>query len=295
MNKFNKHMHFDYLENKIVFKVSRTIFMIISFLSILAIVISIFIFFYTKIPPKKEIIIKKEYPTEPVSFKEIWNSWYEDINSMDAKFMQESQKRFEKGYTGLKSISKKEEKKNQLELSLDSLGQLFPNYWESSYETIVLGRDYFNKVTESKRVLIGEGRKKKLLETINRCQQENTKLQIVRDILNFIKKEGNNYIGDQLTLFDTYLQILNKKLNIYDNFKREIDSEYENQRVRAETQFIESKIEKDLLESRSIMIFGISIISLALMGLNLSFLAIERNTRSIKELISYRGDDGDKK
>jgi hypothetical protein len=43
------------------------------------------------------------------------------------------------------------------------------------------------------------------------------------------------------------------------------------------------------------MIFGISIISLALMGLNLSFLAIERNTRSIKELISYRGDDGDKK
>ncbi len=283
MLKKNSFYNYDKFEKKFVFKMSRTIFLLMSFLAIISITISIFMFIYSITPTIKKTVLKEEYPKSPiVSYDEIDNQ----INSLTQKLQSNQKIQFPEDQKKIKTTIA-QIKKTQLDDLLDSLKAYFSTSWEDAYNTIPLERDYFGRITESRKILLKQGLKNKLDTILIYCQEDSAKVRVVKNILAIIKKFQ---IEKRELAFTVYLSIMKNKLDNYDNAKREIDDKYSEQITLTETKYFQSKIEKDLLESRSITIFGAGIISLALIGLNLSFLAIERNTRSIKELIVQGGE-----
>lgn len=270
----------DRLEKKIIFKFSRTFFWVFTALAGLLIVISALSFLYSVVPPGKEKVVKQSYPVVPkVSYKEI-------LNEITPKEMPKQEVATTRTASENNTYSQQETQikpaKSQVEILLDSLSALFPNSWEGVFHNVETGKDIFGRVKGYQKVLTGEGAKYIVINYLYLFNSENEKIEELKEILKLIPSFNE---GQRVEALRAYTSLSRRNRRTYQIQVRNIDYEYNQKLAEAETKFIQAKVKKEALESNSIKGLGTGIVAVSLIGLILSFLAIERNTRAIKILI----------
>ncbi len=280
MSTINSIFFFDKFENKFVFKVSRTFFWIFTALAILTVVVSALSFIYSVIPPIKESVTMKPLPGEPtIAYQDVLNEITPPVPSTQPSPNYEQTPQTEQQQNYSASVPRA---KSELEILYDSLGTFFPGVWEGVYQDVPSGRDFFGRITGYQKVLVRQGLKNEVQYSLNRIQGDPSKTSIIKNMLAIIPKFENSKRERALYI---YLNLLRGKWYEYNNQIEQIKYEYGQQMSLAETKYFTAKAEKEELESKAVKGLGGGIVLIALLGLILSFLAIERNTRTIRELI----------
>jgi hypothetical protein len=278
MSTNNSVFFFDKFENKFVFKISRTFFWIFTAIAILTVIISIFSLLYSIIPPGKDNVTMKTLPPEPITVP------YEDVlneinppSSLTGIVQPNTQNVQQQNYS--KPIQKI---KSETDIILDSLGAFFPGIWEGIYQNYPARHDFFGRITPPQRILVRQGLKNIVQYTLNRIKGDPSKIEILKNMTAIIPKFESSKRERALYI---YLNILRNKWSEYNNQVGQIKYEYDKQLSQAEANYLNAKSDKEELESKAIKGLGAGIVLIAILGLVLSFLAIERNTRAIRELI----------
>lgn len=285
MNKKESFIYFDQIEQKIVFRVSRTFFWIFVAIAGLTFVASIFILLYSIIPPVKEKVVKEQYPEKPkVTLEEILLAVtpppkYEEEKPQVTQLYEET----EEGHD--EPVAKYEKKVDSLELKikslLDSLGTFIKSGWGITYENYIIGYDWFGRPyygTRAKR-----GLKSDLENLLNENFELKTeRIKMLEFLIDVMHTVGE---GKREKALKVFIQLTKDKWNDYRRTINRIESDY-NMRVElANAKYTNAKLEKRDLGNKALISLGGAIVLMALVGLVLSFLAIERNTRAVKELL----------
>lgn len=293
MNKLKTFLHFDQIEQKVVFQVSRTFFWIFVAIAGLSFVAAVLVLLYSIIPPGKENVVKEQYPTEP---KISLNVSLEEIRA--ALTPAPSQPKYEEPSpqvsqpTEQKPVTKYKEPADNLQLKInslfDSLGTFIKSGWGITYESYITGYDWFGRPSYGQRAK--SGLRSDLENILNKYfeskQERITKLEFLIDVM---RQVGADKREKALSIF---IRSTKNKWMDYRNAKNEyrsaidrIESDYSNRLASAEAEYTFAKLEKADLSNKALMSIGSAIALVALVGLILTFLAIERNTRAVKELL----------
>jgi hypothetical protein len=170
----------------------------------------------------------------------------------------------------------------KLKVLLDTLGTYFPGTWEPVYERRPSERDWFGRVVAWERYLVKPGIQTGVERILDRYSDIQKKIQIVQKMIEICKKVEEN---DRMRGIEVFADLMRKKFKDYEYQVREITAENERREAEAESRFAAEKSERWLLNKTGKMGLGSSFVAIALFGLVLCFLAIERNTRAIQELI----------
>jgi len=281
MSKSKTFFHFDQIEQKVVFRVSRTFFWIFVAIVGLSIVAAVFVLLYSIIPPGKEDVVKEQYPEEPkVTLEEILVAVtppppppkYEEPTPQVTQPPEQPVTKYEEPVDSL-----------QLKINtlLDSIGTFVKSGWGIIYESYIIGYDWFGRPsyeTREKRGLRTD--LENLLGEYFESKQE--KIAILEFLIDIMHQVGEDRREKALRFF-----IRNTK-DKWKDYRRDIDrieSDYNIRLASAEAEYASAKFEKAELSKKALMSIGSAIVLIALVGLILCFLAIERNTRAVKELL----------
>lgn len=281
MSKLKTFLHFDQIEQKVVFQVSRTFFWIFVAIAGLSFVAAVLVLLYSIIPPGKENVVKEQYPGEPkVTLEEI----------LAAVTPQPSPPKYEEPKTQVtqspeKAVTKYEEPVDSLQLKInvliDSLGTFVKSSWGITYESYITGYDWFGRPTYGTRAIRGlRTNFENILNEYFELKQE--KITILEFLINVMHKVGQDRRENALRYF---IRFTNDKWNEYRRAIKRIESDYSFRLASVEAEYENSKFEKTKLSNQALMSIGFAIVLIALVGLILCFLAIERNTRAVKELL----------
>ncbi|KAF0139341.1 MAG: hypothetical protein FD122_3335 [Stygiobacter sp.] len=294
MSKLKTFLHFDQIEQKVVFQVSRTFFWIFVAIAGLSFVAAVLVLLYSIIPPGKEDVVKEQYPTEPrvslnVSLEEIRAAVtptppqpkYAEPAPQVTQPAKQSQ-----------PVTKYKEPVDNLQLKIntlvDSLGTFIKSGWGITYESYITGYDWFGRPSYGQRVKRGlRSDLENILNEYFQAKQERiTRLEFLIDVMRQIETDKRE------KALSFFIRSMKNKWIDYRNAKNEyrtaidrIESDYNNRLASAEAEYAFAKLEKTDLSNKALMSIGSAIVLVALVGLILTFLAIERNTRAVKELL----------
>jgi hypothetical protein len=275
----------DNLEKDIVFKVSRVFFWIFTGVGLLTFIVSIFVLLYTIIPSIKGNAEIQTLPKEPeITFNDI----LKEITPVEYVETKETEKLKSKTTLDNQEVSKNyfdplETKFNSL---LDSLKKFFPDKWEPIYRSYELGRDFYGRVTGYGQYLAEEGMKTIVIRFLTRYDSKDKQIGVLQDIIQIIEKIDS---AKREKAFYAYFNVVERKWNDYQNAVDQIQYQNAMNVQEVEMEYTASVAKKVSL--RELAKYGLAgaIVLVALFGLILAFLAIERNTRAIKQLIESRG------
>lgn len=287
----NKFFYFDKIEQKFVFTLSRGFFWIFIIISSITIITGIFVFLYSIIPPGKKHIIKADYPEKPtLSYEEI----IAEIKPPEITKQEPTESQSYTEYTETESGHISEEHvvtKNPLEIKyenlIDSLGSLIKTDWAATYESYIAGYDWFGRpiyTTQQRR-----GIKSDLIRLLESNYPElEDKVKLLENLISIIEKIEQQ---QRVKAIKYAIKSLNNKWKTYHQTINQIENEYNRELMEAEAEYNNKVAEKKALSMYSLTSVGGAIVIIALVGLILNSLAIERNTRAIKELIQSQREE----
>jgi len=267
--------NFETAEKKIVFRVSRIFFWILVAMGGLVFVSSVLVFLYSIIPPSKEKVVLEDFPQKPdVTIAEV-------MEALKPKVVQEVYKAPEvvKEITPPPPPDPLTQKLNNL---MDSLAVFFPGKWEPVYERRATRHDWFGRPVEWGRFMVREGMKYYVQELLSRFDEKELQISLVQKMIELCKNLEEEKRG---TGIKTLVNILNEKIQDYNYQIHLINARNDERLSSAELMYNQDRNEKKLLSEKAQIGIGGSIVAVALLGLVLCFLAIERNTRAIRDLI----------
>lgn len=262
MKKMQQVSELDKIERKLVFRVSRGFFWIYVTLACLAFIGAIIVLVYSVIPASERDVLKGEYPPKPqITQEEIILSLSTKPKSQDQQVNQynsyEGEQQTNQNYDNQEPIQI-DVKKERINLLLDSLRTFIPSYGTRYDFERVLGK-YF------------------------KTDQE--KISTLDFIISLIQRVEEDKRDMALRYFITSVY---DKWEPYMNARRNIDSNYDMEIIQAKNEYEKTRANKEKSLMISFYIMGGALIIIALVGLILSFLAIERNTRAVKELLEQQ-------
>ena len=276
----DKSFFFDKLEKKFVFKISRTFFWIVTAGTVLTIITSLLLLFYSFVPPDKEEVKIQSPPEIPkISYEELINHLQPQLPSED--LIKQKEIKVKPSDITLREIPI-EIKKSKLEILLDSLGTYFPSAWEPIYKQYATSMDFSGRVTGYRKEFVSYGIKIKVERFLKIFSNDTIRMQVLTDVLNILPKID---VADRKRAMESYINLWEIKWNKYNNDLEEIRIENDSRISQAEAQYLNDKFEKEKLEDYALKGLAGGIALIAFLGLFLSLLAIERNTRMINELI----------
>lgn len=270
------------VEEKYVFNVSRSVFAIIVAVSSILFTIAVFVLLYSWIPPSKDEVYKSAYPEEQkISTDEIV------LNFQPTKNEIKTEAESPKDVSGEKPPPSEEYKETvdslqiRLNLAMDSLRALVGNGWYGGYEQYVAYYDYFNRPVYSGRYT--SGLYDKFYDHLDKYTGSKTERIEVIDFL--IKTLNRIDAKNRLNAVKYYMKLKRNRASDRQQQIDAIENEYYNKISMAEAKYEEESSKKSELNAKAQLgiVGGIGII--AIVGLILCLLAIERNTRAVRELL----------
>lgn len=276
---------FDKLEKKFVFKVSRTFFWIITTLTVLTIVTSLMLLTYSFIPPVKEEVEEQLSPPKPfISYDEIMNELIPQLPTNDLTEQKQIKIKKQQSNTTPLDIPIKN-KKSDLDILLDSLGTYFPSSWEASYRNYPTSLDFSGRVTDYRKELVSYGLKNKVEFFLKILDDDANKIYVLKNMLSVITKIE---VTERTRAIESYVNLLESKWNKYQNDLEKIRIENNERTLQAEERYVSAKIYKQELENNALKGLIGGTVLIAFLGMFLGLLAIERNTRALRELIEEK-------
>jgi len=279
----NNKRDIDFLERKVVFRISRIISWILLGIGGLGFIVSFFFLLFSLFPPTKERVAKPELPPKvTIDLSEI-----ERVITPPPpkeKKMAENKVPKEKIKPTPPPPSPQEV---ALKAKIDTLASYFPPdkfTWKTVYKKVVIRSDAWgNPVEWGKRVevwgldnyLIGEYGILKLYPEIEE------KIDVVDELIGIISKIP---VEKRKKALKAYVSLRKKKERERKREIARIKKYIENQRYKAEIKYLAKKAKKAKTRMKALIAFGVAFVSVAIWGLFLVFLAIERNTRAIQEM-----------
>jgi hypothetical protein len=265
----------DKLENNLVFNFSRIFFWLIALLVIIATIISIGALIYSFVPPQKENIPFLVEPKLPIIS-------YDKIKTqlIPQPSYNEKIEKTKKEVTN-KNIANDDMQVNEVKILMDSLGQYFPNSWDGIYNNKPSAKDYYGNGIDYKKILVRSGLKNEV-ENFIKGADDSIKIHVIKNILGIIP----NFEGDKrekaLRLF---FNICLETWTNYTNDVGRIIKENKEIELQKDKKFRNDLADKANLKTQALIAIGSGIILFGMLGLYLSFLSIERNTRILKNYL----------
>jgi len=281
MSKLKNILRFDKIEQKLVFRVSRTFFWIFVTIAGLSFVAAVFVLLYSIIPPGKEDVVKEQYPSKPkVTLEEVMAA----INP-PPPVQKYEEKDTQVPQPPKQEETKYEERADTLQLKInkliDSLGTFVKSGWGTTYENYIAGYDWFNNPVYETRAKRGlRSNFENILSEFFESKQE--KITTLEFLIQVMQKVGEDKCENALRYF---MRSTKDKWTHYREAVNKIESDFNLGIATAEAEYANAKLEKIDLSNKALMSIGSAIVLIALVGLILCFLAIERNTRAVKELL----------
>lgn len=296
MNKEKNFIHFDQIEQKLVFRISRTFFWIFVAVAGVAVIAAIVVLLYSIIPPSKQEVVKESYPSEPVlslevTIDEIMAALVPEPTPPKPTVYDESKPRVTqptKEEPTVKYVKPVDSLQLKIDLLLDSIGTYMKSGWGTSYESQISHYDWFGRPVYTQ--IAKRGLKSDLQSILNEYfegkMEKIGKLEFLINVMQQMPAENREkairyYIKSVKNKWNTYQSSMNE----FNRTINRIESDYNYRLASAEAEYYNAKLEKAELGNKSLISLGGGIVIIALFGLILCFLAIERNTRAVKELL----------
>lgn len=279
---------FDFLEKKIVFQISRIFFWVLCAIGGVAFIVSVVLFLYNIIPPIKESVAQPPTPSEvTVSLAEIEKAIAPPPKPKKEKPV-EVAKTTEKPREE-KPVEKPKPPPDPLQLALeaqiDTLKSYFPSdkfTWTTVYGKVPAWTDYWGVVREWKTVVKVYGLDRHLNRVLELYGDKTKKIEVVKELISIIAQIT---VEDRANALEAYANLRRRKENEREDKIEDIRREVEYKRRMAEAKYVAEKVKKAKDAEKSLRFIGGSFISIAIIGLFLCFLAIERNTRMLQALL----------
>jgi hypothetical protein len=281
---------FEFLEKKVVFQISRIFFWILCAIGCVAFIVSLILFLYNIIPPVKESVAQPKLPLEvTISSAEI------------EKAIAPPKPKEEKPVEVAKPSEEKEVEPEEeevkpkppppdplqvsLEAKIDTLKSYFPAdkfTWTTVYGKEPAWTDYWGVVREWKTVVKVYGLDRNLNRVLDLYGDKKKKIEIVTELIGVIAQIP---VDDRAKALEAYGRIRSRKEDARNDEINRIKREAEYKRSTAEAKYLKVKAEKAVGVGKALRYLGGAFVSIALVGLFLCFLAIERNTRMLQALL----------
>lgn len=272
---------FAFIEKKLIFGISRDFFRGLCMLAGLALVLSIVSLIYNIIPPIREKIIQPPLPAEiSIDLSEIEKIMIPPVST--ATKIEPSK---------AVPIVKKEEKPEvdtlqiTVDAYLDTLKSLFPQEkytWKSAYRKVAVDWDWWGNPIEYKRIAEIKGIDRYVYSVLELYSDKSKKVDVLKEMIKII---GQVPVDKRGKIIDIYADLRQKKERERQSEIKKIKRKFEEQQYSAESKYLREKRKKETRTKLSLMIFGGAFICIAISGLFLCLLAIERNTRLLQKFI----------
>lgn len=283
----NRKKRFDLFETKLVFKISRVFFWILVSLVGIGFICSFLVFLYSIFPPIKERVEEPNLPFETtLTIAEIESSIAPQPKiekkqpEVKVKITYEKAKAEKKP----KAIAPPDPFLAELNKKIDTLKFHFPTdkfNWEDVSQRVVVAKDAWGNPTKWATRIKIYGLKRHLNKVLRTYDKTKKKVDVVKELISIIPQINEDDRGKAL---EAYANIRIKKERARQNEINRIISGVKSKKYSANAKYLRAKGIKAQLRTKSLISFGGSIVSVAILGLFLVFLAIERNTRAIKAM-----------
>jgi len=280
---------FDLLEKRLVFSVSRVFFWILCGAAALGFAAAVVMFLFNAVPPAKSKVAKPQEPAEvTVTAADIENvlkpSQPEQARPPEAGSKQASAapKSAQEQATG-QTVS--DPQAALLKAKLDTLGSYFPadKYtWETTYGDRPVEYDYWHNVTRTERYVQRYGLDQYVTQFLQVYEDTPAKIKVVGELTAIIAKVP---VDDRDQALVAYSRLRRDMENERQTEIGRSESAYQMRRAEAEAKYAEAKLRK-AAGLRDALKYALGAFTgVALIGLFLCFLAIERNTRALTALL----------
>lgn len=290
-NQQTKKGPFELLEKKIVFVVSRIFFWVLCIIAGVGFVIAVILFLYNIIPPIKEGVAKPKMPPEiTVSLADVQEAIKPPPppapkveKPPEVAKAPETPKPTEEAKPA-PPPPPPDPLKLALDAKIDTLKSYFPESlytWATVRGRVQIRTDYWgNPIYEERIIKLGLDRHlNKVLALYDQMQQ---KINAVKEILGIIPVIAVNDRGKAL---EAWADLRTQKEKARRREIRDAEEEYESRQSVAEMKYLQAKAKKAKGLTESLRMLGAGFVGVAIIGLFLCFLAIERNTRTLQALL----------
>jgi len=279
----------DFIEKKFIFRISRGFIWVLVSIVAIGLIGSFLFLIYSLIPPIHKKVSKPELPPEPVVTLAEVDSILSPPKKKEKRGLLPERKK------ELTKKGKEEEEKKPaepdtlqpiLEAKIDKLGSYFPDekyQWKTQYRKVVVARDAWGNPTKWSTRVSRYGLNRYVYKVIENYDSKQKQINEVEKMLSMIPEIEEEKRGEALRVYTNLKErkIRNRKKRI-----KQIEREYEKATAEAIARYGQSVADKAQKRTQALMAFGGSFVSIAILGLFLVFLAIERNTRAVQELIN---------
>lgn len=279
---------FDFLEKKIVFQISRIFFWVLCAIAGVAFIVSIVLFLYNAIPPIKKTVAEPALPVEvSISLTEI-----EKAIVPPPKPKEEKPVEVAKPTEEVKPAEKPKPTppppdplQVALDAQIDTLKSYFPTEkftWQTIYTKEPTWVDVWGRGRDYITIVKKYGLDRHLNEVLELYDNKQKKIAIVKELTGIIAQIPEE---NRAKALEAYSLLRTRKEDKRNNEIYRIKREAEQKRFAAESKYRAEQAKKAIGIKNSLRYIGGAFVSIALVGLFLCFLAIERNTRMLQALL----------
>ncbi len=281
---------FDLLEKKVVFRVSRTFFWILCAATGLGFAIAVIVLLVNIIPPAKKNIPDPALPAAAtVSLAEVQQAIAPPAATQPGKKSVPTRTE-EETYESEEEFEQPPPDPLELRLNsmIDSLRTYFPEdkyNWQTEYGRRPVARDYWGRVTKTERYVVKYGLSRALDRVLDLYENNAEKIPVVENAIGIIAQIEVDKRGKA---FKAYSQLRQRRDKSRQSEIHRLRQQTEMERAEAQANYEMSKTKKAAGAMNALKGIGGAFVAVALIGLFLCFLAIERNTRMLKVVLEGR-------
>ncbi len=287
--KFGGKTPFDLLEKRFVFIVSRIFFWILCGAASLALVAALVVLLVNLVPAAKQKVATPKAPAEvAVTLSDVERALSpepEEVEPEEPGYRASPEARSDKSAKA-KPATPRDTADPMLKAKIDTLKALFPadKYtWESVYGSRPARTDYWGRVTEWERYLVRRGIEYTLSRLLSLYSESPARVKVVEEATAIVAKFDVDRRGDA---FQAYAETRREREMNRQQEISQMESEYAMKRASAEVKYASDKTKKASGAKDALRYAAAAFSGIALLGLFLCFLAIERNTRMLQEVLA---------
>lgn len=270
---------FEFLERKIVFVVSRLFFWILCFFAGLQIIIAVLLFLYNVIPPTKEKVAEPKMPPEvTINLADVKEAMKPPAVTSKIEIAKPSSEEVKP------AISPPDPLESALYTEIDKLKTYFPEplyAWKTIRGRVKVGTDWWGEPIFEERV-IKSGLERHLNKVLSLYDERQKQIDVVKEILSIIPSIDVNERGKALQVWAD-LRVRRERERREE--VSELEDQYKLKLAEAERKYSIAKSNKTKGLVNSLLMLGSGIVGIAIIGLFLSLLAIERNTQILRKIV----------
>ncbi len=278
---------FDFLEKGVVFAISRVFFWILCGSSFVALVAAVVICAANLIPPTKEAVTNPVYPPSvTVSLDEVNAAMAPRAETLQTGATTRSPTSQGTATGAGQRTTFHDTLVPILSAKIDTLKSYFPSKrysWTASYERVPTGYDRWGVPRQWEQSLSNPGLQRYLDRLLDYFGNNTLKkIDVVSELTGIIAQVPEENRGKAL---EEYARLRPRKEDSRDQTVSTLSSTTARKRGEAEMRYASAKASKASWVQKSLRVAGVAFVSIALVGLFLCFLAIERNTRMLSALL----------